>query len=74
MMPGENQSKAVGIAYEATSGTCQNCTVLNQVRTLTLVLTTRQCPHYLKSDFTLIGYPINNGFFMRIEQINNAIC
>ncbi|XP_016107154.1 little elongation complex subunit 1 isoform X1 [Sinocyclocheilus grahami] len=30
MMPGENQSKAVGIASEATSGTCQNCTVLNQ--------------------------------------------
>ncbi|KAL1259062.1 hypothetical protein QQF64_009639 [Cirrhinus molitorella] len=29
-MPGENQSKAVGIASEATSGTCQNCTVLNQ--------------------------------------------
>ncbi|XP_058602258.1 little elongation complex subunit 1 isoform X2 [Onychostoma macrolepis] len=30
MMPGENQSKAVGIASEATSGTCQNCAVLNQ--------------------------------------------
>uniref|UniRef100_A0A8C2IJG0 KIAA0947-like (H. sapiens) n=1 Tax=Cyprinus carpio TaxID=7962 RepID=A0A8C2IJG0_CYPCA len=30
MMPGENQSKSVGIASEATSGTCQNCTVLNQ--------------------------------------------
>ncbi|XP_073703557.1 little elongation complex subunit 1 [Garra rufa] len=30
MMPGENQTKAVGIASEATSGTCQNCTVLNQ--------------------------------------------
>lgn len=30
MMPGENQSKAGGIASEATSGTCQNCTVLNQ--------------------------------------------
>ncbi|XP_050988350.1 little elongation complex subunit 1 [Labeo rohita] len=30
MMPGENQSKVVGIASEATSGTCQNCTVLNQ--------------------------------------------
>lgn len=65
MMPGENQSKAVGIASEATSGTCQNCTVLNQVRTL--VLTTRQRPHYLKSDFTLIGYPSNNGCFMRIR-------
>ncbi|RXN05948.1 little elongation complex subunit 1-like isoform X2 [Labeo rohita] len=32
MMPGENQSKVVGIASEATSGTCQNCTVLNQVK------------------------------------------
>ncbi|XP_056113664.1 little elongation complex subunit 1 isoform X1 [Rhinichthys klamathensis goyatoka] len=30
MMPGENQSKAGGIASEATPGTCQNCTVLNQ--------------------------------------------
>ncbi|XP_051721263.1 little elongation complex subunit 1 isoform X2 [Ctenopharyngodon idella] len=30
MMPGENQAKAGGIASEATSGTCQNCTVLNQ--------------------------------------------
>ncbi|KAB5586584.1 hypothetical protein PHYPO_G00003390 [Pangasianodon hypophthalmus] len=30
MMPGENQSGAGGIASEATSGTCQNCTVLNQ--------------------------------------------
>ncbi|XP_056331192.1 little elongation complex subunit 1 [Danio aesculapii] len=30
MMPGENQSNARGIASEATSGTCQNCTVLNQ--------------------------------------------
>lgn len=32
MMPGENQSGAGGIVSEATSGTCQNCTVLNQVR------------------------------------------
>ncbi|XP_030639092.1 little elongation complex subunit 1 [Chanos chanos] len=30
MMPGENQSKTGGIASEATSDTCQNCTVLNQ--------------------------------------------
>ncbi|XP_052000045.1 little elongation complex subunit 1 [Xyrauchen texanus] len=30
MMPGENQSKAGGIAFEATTGICQNCTVLNQ--------------------------------------------
>ncbi|XP_058251745.1 little elongation complex subunit 1 [Hemibagrus wyckioides] len=30
MMPGVNQSGAGGIASEATSGTCQNCTVLNQ--------------------------------------------
>ncbi|XP_067305330.1 little elongation complex subunit 1 isoform X2 [Pseudorasbora parva] len=30
MMPGENQSKGGGIASEATPGTCQNCTVLNQ--------------------------------------------
>ncbi|XP_057195947.1 little elongation complex subunit 1 isoform X2 [Triplophysa rosa] len=30
MMPGENQSKVGGIASDATSGTCQNCTVLNQ--------------------------------------------
>ncbi|XP_060777414.1 little elongation complex subunit 1 isoform X2 [Neoarius graeffei] len=30
MMPGENQSGAEGIVSEATSGTCQNCTVLNQ--------------------------------------------
>ncbi|GAA6089971.1 little elongation complex subunit 1 [Tachysurus ichikawai] len=30
MMPGVNQSGAAGIASEASSGTCQNCTVLNQ--------------------------------------------
>ncbi|XP_073667776.1 little elongation complex subunit 1 isoform X2 [Paramisgurnus dabryanus] len=30
MMPGENQSKVAEIASDATSGTCQNCTVLNQ--------------------------------------------
>ncbi|XP_051574122.1 LOW QUALITY PROTEIN: little elongation complex subunit 1-like [Myxocyprinus asiaticus] len=30
MMPGDNQSKAGEIASEATTGTCQNCTVLNQ--------------------------------------------
>ncbi|KAK2855486.1 hypothetical protein Q7C36_007355 [Tachysurus vachellii] len=29
-MPGVNQSGAAGIASEASSGTCQNCTVLNQ--------------------------------------------
>lgn len=29
-MPGESQSGTGGIASEATSGTCQNCTVLNQ--------------------------------------------
>lgn len=29
-MPGENQSKVGGIASDATCGTCQNCTVLNQ--------------------------------------------
>ncbi|XP_048882196.1 little elongation complex subunit 1 [Brienomyrus brachyistius] len=30
MMPGENQSKIAGIASDATAGTCQNCTVLQQ--------------------------------------------
>ncbi|XP_055065422.2 little elongation complex subunit 1 isoform X1 [Misgurnus anguillicaudatus] len=30
MMPGETQSKVAEIASDATSGTCQNCTVLNQ--------------------------------------------
>ncbi|TSL82493.1 Little elongation complex subunit 1 [Bagarius yarrelli] len=30
MMPGVNQSAAGGIASEATSVTCQNCTILNQ--------------------------------------------
>ncbi|XP_027017909.2 little elongation complex subunit 1 [Tachysurus fulvidraco] len=30
MMPGVNQSGAAGIASEASSGTCQNCAVLNQ--------------------------------------------
>ncbi|KAK1794804.1 hypothetical protein P4O66_010005 [Electrophorus voltai] len=30
MMPGENQSKAGEVASEATSGTCQNCTILNR--------------------------------------------
>ncbi|XP_046702326.1 little elongation complex subunit 1 [Silurus meridionalis] len=30
MMPGESQSGPGGVAVEASSGTCQNCTVLNQ--------------------------------------------
>uniref|UniRef100_A0A668AVC8 Little elongation complex subunit 1 C-terminal domain-containing protein n=1 Tax=Myripristis murdjan TaxID=586833 RepID=A0A668AVC8_9TELE len=34
MMPGENQSKAVRIAADATVGKCQNCCVLNQVSSL----------------------------------------
>uniref|UniRef100_A0A668TML3 Little elongation complex subunit 1 C-terminal domain-containing protein n=1 Tax=Oreochromis aureus TaxID=47969 RepID=A0A668TML3_OREAU len=31
MMPGENQSKALAIAADATTGNCQNCSVLQQV-------------------------------------------
>uniref|UniRef100_A0A668TNQ3 Little elongation complex subunit 1 C-terminal domain-containing protein n=1 Tax=Oreochromis aureus TaxID=47969 RepID=A0A668TNQ3_OREAU len=30
MMPGENQSKALAIAADATTGNCQNCSVLQQ--------------------------------------------
>jgi len=57
MMPGENQSKAGGIASEATPGTCQNCTVLNQVRSLFSKLT--NCPVVMAIPRELITQYVN---------------